>query len=441
MTAIKKWLEKIANWPLKMKILVGVEGTFFVLLLAVAILIGTKAGKIERIELEEEKVEASISDDVEHKTGYLNVAVFGLDSRKGDLGKGNRSDTILVVSLNHETKEVKMVSVYRDTLMQIEEGTYSKANAAYSFNGPEGAVTMLNKNLDLNIDKYVSVNFNALVDVIDAVGGIDLDLTYEEVVHMNNYCVETSKVTGKSYKKIEPEEAGTYHLNGVQGVSYSRIRYTAGGDAQRTVRQRIIIGKILEKVQNLNLGMVNEIVDHVFPQVATNFSLAEIITYAKDFKQYTLAESLGFPNARSTQMLKGIGSTEVADSLVLSVEEMHRYLFGDEDYKASKAVRAIDEEIRTRIESGYYDMTPEEEEEVRKEEAEEAGEEEKEKPSKTEKKPENKKDKDTKKENDKKPVKEPEENKKEDPVPDTPAEEPEVPAENPKYEEDFYDGE
>lgn len=423
-----------------MKIIAGVEGVVLTLLLAIAILIGTKAGKIERIELEEEKVEASISDEVEHKTGYLNVAVFGLDSRKGDLGKGNRSDTIMVVSLNHETKEVKMVSVYRDTLMQIEEGTYSKANAAYSFQGPEGAVTMLNKNLDLNIDKYVSINFNALVDVIDAVGGIDLDLTYEEVVHMNNYCVETSKVTGKTYKKIEPEEAGTYHLNGVQGVSYSRIRYTAGGDAQRTVRQRIVIGKILEKVQDLNLSMVNEIVDNVFPQIATNFSLAEIITYAKDFQQYTLAESLGFPNARTSHMLKGIGSTEVANTLVSNVEEMHRYLFGDEQYKASKTVRGIEKEIRTRIESGYYDMTPEEEEKVREEEAKEDGEEEKQ-TSKTDDQSESKKDKDTKKDHNETLVKDPEENKKEDTVPDTPSEEPEESEQHPQYEEDFYDGE
>ena len=88
---------------------------------------------------------------------------------------------------------------------------------------------MLNKNLDLNIEKYVAVNFNALVDVIDAVGGLDIELTDAEVVHMNNYCVETSKVTGKDYTRIEPEVAGTYHLNGVQSVSYSRIRYTGEG--------------------------------------------------------------------------------------------------------------------------------------------------------------------------------------------------------------------
>ena len=121
----------------------------------------------------------------------------------------------MIASLNKETKEVKLASVYRDTLVELDDGSYNKANSAYSFYGPEGAVAMLNKNLDLNIEKYVAVNFNALVDVIDAVGGLDIELTDAEVVHMNNYCVETSKVTGKDYTRIEPEVAGTYHLNGV----------------------------------------------------------------------------------------------------------------------------------------------------------------------------------------------------------------------------------
>ncbi len=177
------------------------------------------------------------------------MAVFGLDSRDGSLDKGNRSDTIMIVSLNQETYEVKMVSVYRDTFMRLKDGSYNKANAAYSYFGPDGGVALLNENMDMNIEKYVSVNFNALVDVIDAVGGMNLELTDAEVVHMNNYCVETSEVTGKSYKKIEPEVGGSYHLNGVQAVSYARIRYTDGGDAQRTVRQRIVLLNIMQKLQ------------------------------------------------------------------------------------------------------------------------------------------------------------------------------------------------
>ena len=153
-----------------------------------------KLGKMERTNL------SNIKNNGLKQTGYTNVALFGLDSRENDLGKGNRSDTIIIASLNNDTKEVKLVSIYRDTLLELDDGSYNKANSAYSFGGPEGAVSLINRNLDMNIEKYVTVNFNALVDVIDAVGGLDLELTHDEVVHMNNYCVETSKVTGKKYK-------------------------------------------------------------------------------------------------------------------------------------------------------------------------------------------------------------------------------------------------
>ena len=106
----------------------------------------------------------------------------------------------MIASINNETKKVKLISVYRDTMLKQNGEHYDKANAAYSVGGPEMAVNMLNENLDLDIQDYVSVNFLALADVIDMVDGITVKMTDEEVVHMNNYCVETSKVTGKKYK-------------------------------------------------------------------------------------------------------------------------------------------------------------------------------------------------------------------------------------------------
>lgn len=327
-------------------IIIIAESILLAVLLLSAVLIGTKMSKIERIELEPETLVISISDEVEHKEEYLNVAIFGLDSRKGDLGKGNRSDTILIASLNQKTKEVKMVSVYRDTLLRLKDGSYNKANAAYAFYGPDGAVQLLNENLDLNIDKYISVNFNALVDVIDALGGMELTLTYEEVVHMNNYCVETSEVTGKSYERIEPEEAGTYHLNGVQAVSYSRIRYTAGGDAKRTERQRLVIGKIMEKAQNMNLSMINNLVDSVFPQVATNFTLGEILSYAKDFKRYQIGESIGFPAERTSERIDGVGISEIPNTLQSNVTGVHQFLFNDMEYQPSSKIQEIEKGLK-----------------------------------------------------------------------------------------------
>ena len=266
-----RMLKKIAGWSWKKKIIVIICVVLTLVLGAAGAVFGyaaSKVNKIQKIEVKKETLKESITEEVEHKSGYLNVAVFGLDSRDGSLDKGNRSDTIMIVSLNQETYEVKMVSVYRDTFMRLKDGSYNKANAAYSYFGPDGGVALLNENMDMNIEKYVSVNFNALVDVIDAVGGMDLELTDAEVVHMNNYCVETSEVTGKSYKKIEPEVGGSYHLNGVQAVSYARIRYTDGGDAQRTVRQRIVLLNIMQKLQQMDLTTINKVADSVFPQIA-----------------------------------------------------------------------------------------------------------------------------------------------------------------------------
>lgn len=332
-------------------------GVAFAVLSTAAVLLAGKMSKIETTKIDTDQL--NISSEVEHEEGYTNIALFGLDSRENSLGKGNRSDTIMIASLNNETKEVKLVSIYRDTLLQLDDGSYNKANSAYSFYGPEGAISLINKNLDMNIEKYVTVNFNALVDVIDAVGGLDIEMTEEEVVHMNNYCVETSEVTGKSYTKIEPEVAGTYHLNGVQAVSYSRIRYTAGGDFERASRQRHVLELIANEAQSMSLGTINKIIDKVFPQVSTNFTLTEMVSYAKDFAEYTLGDSLGFPSKNTTDMLNEVGSVVIPDTLSTNVQEVHQFLFGNDGYTVSSTVQDIEYGISERVSSSSYDSSGE----------------------------------------------------------------------------------
>lgn len=333
----------VASWSLGKKIGLTLGGTFLAVALIGAVIVASKMNKLNTEKLNTDKL--NISDEVKHDKGYTNVALFGLDSRENDLGKGNRSDTIMIASLNNETKEIKIVSVYRDTLLQLDDGSYNKANAAYSYGGPEGAVSLINRNLDMNIEKYVTVNFNALVDVIDAVGGLDIDLTDDEVVHMNNYCVETSKVTGKDYERIEPEVAGTYHLNGVQAVSYSRIRYTEGGDFKRAQRQRLVLKKIADKAQNMSVGTVNKIIDSVFPQISTNFTLTEMISYAKDLTKYSFEDSIGFPSENTTDMLNKVGSVVIPKTLSSNVMEVHQFLFGSDGYEVSGTVQDIENGI------------------------------------------------------------------------------------------------
>lgn len=289
------------------------------------------------------------SNPLEHLTnngisqsGYQNVAIFGTDNRKGETD-GVRSDCIMVASINNQTKEVKLVSVYRDTLLKTDEDTFDKANAAYARGGAEAAVNMLNRNLDLDITDYVSVNFLAVADAVDLLGGIDLELSDAEVVHMNNYCVETSEITGKSYERIEPEVAGTYHLNGVQAVSYSRIRYTAGGDFQRTSRQRLVIEKIAEKAKQANLRTINQIIDAVFPEISTSFTSAEIVKLSAGLMQYTIGETCGFPmDTQTPESIPGYsGSYVVPVGLEENVIKLHQFLLLDEAYVPTDTVKEI----------------------------------------------------------------------------------------------------
>ena len=333
-----------ASWSLGKKIGAVLGGTFLAVAVIGMVILASKMNKLKSVKLNTDKL--NISDEVQHEEGYTNVALFGLDSRENDLGKGNRSDTTMIASLNNDTKEVKLVSIYRDTLLELDDGSYNKANAAYAFGGPEGAVSLINRNLDMNIEKYVTVNFNALVDVIDAVGGLDLELTHDEVVHMNNYCVETSKVTGKSYEKIEPEVEGTYHLNGVQAVSYSRIRYTAGGDFKRAERQRRVLNELIKKAKDASLTELNELVSTIFPEVSTDLTQKDIISMMPVMLKYDMANSGGFPYDKTTDTpSKKIGSIVIPCDLESNVIQLHKQLFGTEDYQPSETVQSYNDTI------------------------------------------------------------------------------------------------
>lgn len=355
-----------STWSLGKKI-----GVIFVSMLLVIVIGGgaaaaayvtSKMDKMEVEQLDANKLE--INQEVEHKTGYLNVALFGVDSRDASLGKGTRSDTIMIASLNQETGEVKISSIYRDTLLQQSDGTYNKANAGYSFGGVEGAVALLNKNLDMNIEHYVTVNFNALSDVIDALGGLDIEMTHEEALLTNGYYEETAKVTGREYEVVNGNE-GLIHVNGGQATSFCRIRYTKGDDFKRTERQRMVIEKVVEKLQSANLATINKIIDDVFEEIGTNFTLTEILSYAKDFKKYKLGETVGFPYNVSTGTLSGIGSTVIPTSFTSDVQQLHQFFFGDDGYTPSETVQNIAAGIQkkstdigkgtTKDEDSYYD--------------------------------------------------------------------------------------
>ncbi|WP_418615325.1 LCP family protein, partial [[Ruminococcus] torques] len=275
--------------------------------------------------------------------GYTNVALFGVDSRDGDLGEGNRTDCIIVASLNNKTKEIKMVSVYRDTLLDLSEGTYQKCNAAYSYGGPVLAINMLNMNLDLDIQDYVTVDFGAIADAVDLLGGIEIEVTEEELPYINQYIPETANSAGKAANLLQ--SAGLQKLDGTQATTYARIRSTAGGDFTRTERQRLVIEKMFEKAKGADIGTLNKIIDKVFPQVSTSFTLPEILKYASAYSEYKLVGNMGFPEDKYTDMLSEIGSVVVPDDLVSNVTKLHEFLFGTTGYVPSSTVQTVGSNI------------------------------------------------------------------------------------------------
>lgn len=271
--------------------------------------------------------------------GYNTIALFGGDSREGALEEGTHADTIMIAVINNDTKEVRMVSLYRDTLTEQEDGELKKANNAYFVGGPKDAINMLNRNYDIAIEDYVTVDFKALSDTIDLLGGIEVDVTEAEAEEMNNYIQETATVTGKKANFIQ--KPGVQTLDGVQATTYARIRKNVGGDYKRTERQRIVIQKVAEKAKQTKISTINKIIDTVFPQVSTSFSIKELIGLASNVMRYTLGETSGFPFELTDGNIEGVGSSVIPLGLVENVEELHQFLYPEEEYNVSDKVQEI----------------------------------------------------------------------------------------------------
>ena len=333
------------------RILFGIEIVILLILIA-GVFIYAKLGKMNFTSLDFSKigVNSGVSNNKVMK-GYTTIGLVGLDNRSTKLKSGN-SDTMIIASINNDTKKVKLVSVYRDTYLRIGEdsegnGQYSKANAAYAKGGAEQFLNMLNTNLDLNVTDFVSVDFQAVAEAVELLGGIDVELKEEEVVHLNNYCVETSKVTGMDYTPLK-KTAGVHHLNGVQTVAYARIRYTAGNDFRRAARQREVIYKIVEKAKNADVATLSKILDKVFPNIYTSFSKAEILQMGMSMLSYDIEDQTGFPfDHLYGQRVKDAVGIDVVLPVTLesNVIKLHEFLYPEDSYTPSEEVKAYSQRI------------------------------------------------------------------------------------------------
>lgn len=287
-------------------------------------------------------------------TGVRNIALFGVDSRDGNLDKRTRSDTMIIASVDTDAHQIRLFSVYRDTYLNLGNDSYSKANAAYAKGGPEQAINMLNMNFDLDITDYVTIGFEGLSEAVDALGGVEIDIAVDEISHLNNYqrsMYLNEDGTGELNEDIiEVYDDGLQTLNGLQATAYCRIRYTAGNDYKRAERQRTVIAKLLERASSSSVSKLTKAAMAIMPHVETSLPVDEVIRLLGDVSEYSIAESEGLPfeGYRYPAKLGADGYCIVPTTLEDNVVTLHQMLYPDAQYVPSDTVKRISREIADR---------------------------------------------------------------------------------------------
>lgn len=292
--------------------------------------------------------------------GYWNILLLGVDARKDNPLSGGeyRGDVIIICSINVDTKNIKMVSVYRDTVLKMYNSQKLDKATEAIFSGYGGSVenmiSTINYNLDLNITDVVVVNWAAMALAVNHLGGLVLNITEEEVVStpargsiINGYLTEI--VNNTDIGSVPITSAGEQLCDGPQTVAYCRNRYTTGNDFNRTGRQREVIEKMLEKAKTASLGDLIKAVKAVFNNIYTTLSVEEMLYLVTGVQQYTMGETMGFPEVNVSQTYVGslnVADPVVADSLESNVRKLHEFLYGDTNYQPSVNVTSISEEIR-----------------------------------------------------------------------------------------------
>ena len=258
---------------------------------------------------------------------YWTVAVFGVDSRDGNLGAGALSDVIMLASINRKTGDVNLTSVYRDTYLQIDdEGKYHKINEAYFKGGPKQAIATLNRNFDLDIDDYMTFNWKAVAEGLNVLGGVDLDISDKEFAYINAFITETVQGTGLG--SVQLEHSGMNHLDGVQAVAYARLRLM-DTDFNRTARQRKVLELAMQKAKAASKKTLVATAMTVMPDIQTSIGADDILDIAKTVKKYNIQNAVGFPFSRDTTNV-GKMNVVVPATLVSNVAQLHPFLYGDD---------------------------------------------------------------------------------------------------------------
>ncbi len=308
-----------------------------------------KLNKVTIQDVDDSKIAVNEIDEdtVVEFSGSETIAIFGLDNRElGEYDFGN-TDVIMVMNINNDTKDVSLISVYRDTYLNIapagQPANYEKANSAYAYGGVSQAINMLNQNLDLSIDNYVCVDFQAVAEAIDILGGVDVEITSEyELQYLNDYIWWTNDILGTNSPYVD--SVGVHTLDGTQAVSYSRIRYTTGGDYKRAQRQRIVLSEMMNKAKDASLSQLTDLLDAVLPDISTDMSQKELLSMAQSFLNCDISDSQGFPFSRTDMDLDG-NDIVVPCDLASNVIQLHEIMFGATNYTPSPQVEEYSEHI------------------------------------------------------------------------------------------------
>ena len=336
----------------KMNIILKIFIIIIVILLVIALGMGSagyvfinqKISKLnqEEIDVDQVGIDEQVSQGLKN---YRNIAILGIDSRADDYGLGNRSDCIIVASLNQKTNEINLISVYRDTYLYVTENKTRKLDKithAYSYGGAQNALKSLNEALDLNISEYITVNFDAVIAAVDALDGVNIDVQADEIKHINSY-IDDMKVELKRTAS-HVTKPGNQKLDGLQALAYSRVRYTEGGDYKRTERIRTVMTAMLNKAKTLNISKLNNFADVILPRIKTNISSSDIWGLVPSLASLKVKDNLGWPYETKGATVNGVwyGAPVTLESNVI---KLHREAFGQEGYTVSQTVKEMSEEI------------------------------------------------------------------------------------------------
>lgn len=326
---------------------------FALLFMAGYVYVARLMNQVNRPVIDMEQVQNQDLDVVtmERLKGYWTIAIFGVDARDNStINKSTNSDVNILCNINLETGEIKLVSLFRDTYLNLsKEGSYNKFNQAYFTGGPEQAMAAINRNLDLNVTDYATFNWKAVADAITILGGVDVELSKAEFYYINAFISETVAVTGIGSTQLT--HAGMNHLDGVQAVAYGRLRLM-DTDYARTERQRKVIKLAFDKAKTADYDTLNKVLGAVFPQISTNLGVGDFYTAIKNVNKYHIGETMGFPEARGDAKMGPKGACVIPQTLESNVVRLHEFLFGTENYDPSETVKSISKKIAA--DSGMY---------------------------------------------------------------------------------------